>query len=420
MKVEKLEGTRDFYPPEMRFRNWLFQKMRYVSELYGYEEFDGPFLEKFDLYAAKSGEELANEQTYVFNTRGENPERIAVRPEMTPTLARMVAAKQNELRKPLRWFTIPNVWRYERAQRGRKREFYQWNIDILGVETMDADAEILAVSIALLASLGLQKGEFVVRLSNRYYLEDLLKRLGVDLSLKEGVYRQIDRIEKLKPEDFRANLQELGLSAETVAQLEQALRERNYQDFGPLKELWERLEDYGIADYVEFDPSIVRGLLYYTGTVFEVWDPTKKFTRAIMGGGRYDGLVEVLGGQPLPAVGTAISDVVLEEMLKQQGKMPKLERELDVFVARYSPNERRQSIAVAQQLRQAGLKVELGVLGNSMDKQLKAANNSGAKFAVIVAPAELERGEVNLKNLQTRAQQTVKLEALVAAIQNEF
>ncbi len=419
MKVEKLEGTRDFYPPEMRFRNWLFQKMRDVSELYGYEEFDGPFLEKFDLYAAKSGEELANEQTYVFNTRGENPERIAVRPEMTPTLARMVAAKQNELRKPVRWFTIPNVWRYERAQRGRKREFYQWNIDILGVETMDADAEILAVSIALLESLGLQKGEFVVRLSNRYYLEDLLKRLGIDLSLKEGVYRQIDRIEKLKPEDFRANLQALGLSVETVAELERSLRERNYQDFGPLKELWERLEDYGIADYVEFDPSIVRGLLYYTGTVFEVWDPTKKFTRAIMGGGRYDGLVEVLGGQPLPAVGTAISDVVLEEMLKQQGKLPKLERELDVFVARYSPNERRQSIAVAQQLRQAGLRVELGVLGNSMDKQLKAANNSGAKFAVIVAPAELERGEVNLKNLQTRAQQTVKLEALVEAIRKE-
>lgn len=202
MKVEKLEGTRDFYPSEMRFRNWLFQKMRYVSELYGYEEFDGPFLEKFDLYAAKSGEELANEQTYVFNTRGENPERIAVRPEIIPTLARMVAAKQNELRKPVRWFTIPNVWRYERAQRGRKREFYQWNIDILGVETMDADAEILAVSIALLESLGLQKGEFVVRLSNRYYLEDLLKRLGIDLSSKKGCIARLTASKSLNQRIF--------------------------------------------------------------------------------------------------------------------------------------------------------------------------------------------------------------------------
>ena len=211
----------------------------------------------------------------------------------------------------------------------------------------------------------------------------------------------------------------MGLTSETVERLETALRERNFQDFAPLRELWERLEDYGIAEYVEFDPSIVRGLLYYTGTVFEVWDPTKRFTRAIMGGGRYDGLVEILGGQPLPAVGTAISDVVLEEMLTQQRKLPRLERELDVFVARYSPNERSQATAIAQQLRQAGLTTELGVSGNSLDKQLKAANNSGARFAVIVAPAELEQGEVNLKNLQTRAQQTVKLTDLVSTISQQ-
>jgi histidyl-tRNA synthetase len=283
---------------------------------------------------------------------------------------------------------------------------------------MDADAEILAISVALLEAVGLKKGEFVFRLSNRYYLEDLLKQLGVDMSLKDGVYRQIDRIEKLKPEEFRANLVGLGLESETVAKLETALREKNFKDFAPLRELWERLEDYDIAEYVEFDPSIVRGLLYYTGTVFEVWDASKKFTRAIMGGGRYDGLVEVLGGQPMSAVGTAVSDVVLEEMLTQQGKMPNLSRELDVFVARFSPNERKASIAVAQQLREAGLRTELGVIGNSLDKQLKAANSSGAGFAVIIAPDELTHGEVNVKNLQTREQKTVKLADLVATIRN--
>lgn len=416
MKIESLTGTRDFYPDKMRFRNWLFQKMRAVSELYGYEEYDGPFIEKFELYAAKSGEELANGQTYVFDSRGENPERLAVRPEMTPTLARMVAAKQNELRKPIRWYTIPNVWRYERAQRGRKREFYQYNVDILGVETMDADAEIIAVSVALLESVGLKKGEFVFRVNNRYYLEDLLKKLNIDLSFKEAVYQQIDRIEKMKPEQFRENLTEAGLLPEAVEKLETALRQRDFGDFAPLRELWERLEDYGIADCVEFDPSIVRGLLYYTGTVFEVWDPTKRFTRAIMGGGRYDKLVETMGGQPLSAVGTAISDVVIEEMLAQQGKMPNLTRQLDVFVARYSADERRQSIEIAQTLRQADLTTELGILGNSLDKQLKAANNSGARFAVIIAPSELERGEVNLKDLQKRSQQTVKIEELAQTI----
>ncbi|MEI6046769.1 MAG: ATP phosphoribosyltransferase regulatory subunit, partial [Chloroflexota bacterium] len=263
MKIETVKGTRDFYPDKMRFRNWLFDKLRQVSELYGYEEFDGPFLEYLDLYAAKSGEELVNEQTYILESRG--GEKLAIRPEMTPTLARMVAAKQNELRKPIRWFTIPNIWRYEQPQRGRKREFYQWNVDILGVESMDADAEVVAVTVDVLKALGLEKGEFVVRINNRYYLEELLKSLNLDLSLEPAIYREIDRIEKLKPEVFRANLEQAGLDTATVEKLETALRNRNFGDFKPLRDLWERLEQYGIAEYVEFDPSIVRGLLYYTG-----------------------------------------------------------------------------------------------------------------------------------------------------------
>ncbi len=414
MKIDAVKGTRDFYPEKMRFRNWLFEKLREVSQLYGYEEFDGPFLEYLELYAAKSGEELVNEQTYVFESRG--GEKLAIRPEMTPTLGRMVAAKQNGLRKPIRWFTIPNVWRYEQPQRGRKREFYQWNVDILGVESMDADAEIIAVTVDVMKALGLEKGDFVIRVNNRYYLEELLKNLGVDVSKKEAVFREIDRIEKLKPEVFRANLEQAGLDGATIDKLQTALRERDFSDFKPLTDLWERLEQYGIADYVEFDPSIVRGLLYYTGTVFEVWDPTKRFTRAIMGGGRYDNLVTALGGAPLPGVGIACSDVTLEEMLEQLGKFPNLPRTIDAFVAQYSPAERPAAIKVATQLRAAGLTTELSVLDTSLDKQLKAASNSGARFAVIVAPTELEKGEVNFKNLQTREQQTVKIEELATTL----
>jgi histidyl-tRNA synthetase len=405
--IRPLSGTRDFYPDKMRWRNWFFNKLRYVSELYGYEEYDGPFLELYDLYAAKSGEELVNEQTYVFEARG--GEKVAVRPEMTPTLARMVAAKQNELRKPIRWYCIPNIWRHERQQRGRKREFYQYNIDILGVDSMDADAEILAVTVDLLKAVGLQKGDFVIRVSNRYYLEELLKSLSIDLSFKDKVFREIDRIEKLPPETFRANLQTAGLNTAQVEQLEQKLRSGDFSGFKPLEELWEKVGQYGYTDFLQFDPSIVRGLLYYTGTVFEVWDATKGFNRAVSGGGRYDNLVTALGGQPLSGVGIAFSDVVIEEMLIQTGRMPNVPRSLDVFVAHYSPDLRQEAIQVANQLRHSGFMTEVNLLDVRLDKQLKAAGDSGAKFVVIVAPDELARGEVNLKNLETRQQISVKI-----------
>ncbi|HEX2915129.1 MAG TPA: histidine--tRNA ligase [Chloroflexia bacterium] len=415
IKIEPVKGTRDFYPDKMRWRNWLFSTCRRVSQLYSYEEYDGPFLEYLDLYAAKSGEELVNEQTYTFDSRG--GEKLAIRPEMTPTLARMVAAKQNELRKPIRWFTFPNIWRYEKPQRGRKREFYQYNIDLLGVESMEAEAEILAVVVDIMKALGLGKGEFVIRVNNRYFLEDLLGKLEIDLNLKDAVYREIDRIEKLKPEVFRANLQDAGLSEEQISKLETTLRQKDFGDFPALESLWEKFTEYDITDFVEFDPSIVRGLLYYTGTVFEVWDPTKRFNRAIMGGGRYDNLVTALGGQPLPAVGIAFSDVTIEEMLTQQGKMPNLPRDVDVYVAQYSAAERPAAIKVASQLRSDGLRTEVNILDHSLDKQLKAASASGARFAVIVAPDELARGEVNVKNLQQRSQQTVKLDELSGFLQ---
>ena len=414
LSLEPLKGTRDFYPTEMRWRNWLFDICRRVSLLYGYEEWDAPFLELLDLYAAKSGEELVNEQTYTFVSRG--GERLAIRPEATPSLARLVAARQNGLRKPIRWFTIPNVWRYENPQSGRKREFYQYNVDILGVESMEAEAEILAIVIDILTAVGLVKGEFVIRINNRYYLDHLLAKLGIDLSLKEAVYHEIDRLEKLKAGEFAANLVKAGLTSEQVENLEASLRQKDFGDFPALNELWEKLTQYNIVDYVEFDPTIVRGLLYYTGTVFEVWDTSKDLRRAIMGGGRYDNLITALGGQPLPAVGIAFSDVVIEAILTQHKKFPIIPRELDVYVAQYSADQHPMAVQIAGQLRAAGLRTELSILGNKLDKQLKAAADNGARYAVIVAPDELARGEVNVKDLQNREQKTVKIEELAQTL----
>ena len=416
LDLKPLKGTRDFYPTEMRWRNWLFDICRRVSLLYGYEEYDGPFLELLDLYAAKSGEELVNEQAYTFVTRG--GERVSIRPEMTPTLSRMVAAKQNSLRKPIRWFSIPNVWRYEQPQAGRKREFYQYNVDILGVDSMEADAEILAISVDILKAAGLEKGEFAIRVNNRYYLEYLItEQLGLSADLKPAIYREIDRMAKIKAEEFDANLVNAGLTIEQVTNLREALHRKDFGTFPALNELWDKLKQYDIADYVEFDPGIVRGLLYYTGTVFEVWDTTGKFRRAIMGGGRYDNLVTEIGGQPLSAVGIAFSDVTMEEMLVKQNKFPTLPREVDIYVAQYSATERSLAIQLAAQLRAAGLRTELNMQSDGkMDKQLKAAADSGARFAVIVAPGELERGEVNVKDLQSREQRSIKIDELVGTL----
>ncbi|HET6387062.1 MAG TPA: histidine--tRNA ligase [Armatimonadota bacterium] len=412
MRIDPVKGTRDFYPDKMRFRNWFFETCRRVSLLFGYEEYDGPFLELLELYARKSGEELVNEQTYTLTSRGDDPETLAIRPEMTPTLARMVAARQQEIRKPIRWFSIPNCWRYEAPQRGRRREFNQYNVDILGVESLDADAEILAVTVRILRELGLEQGEFVIRISNRYYLETLFQEIGASESVFPDLLRQIDRIEKLKPEEFCANLLELGLATLQVDALLKRLNDRSYAGFEPLEQLFEKLEQYGIADYTRFDPHIARGLLYYTGTVFEIWDQSKNLRRAVAGGGRYDDLVTDLGGTRLPGVGIAFSDVVIEQMLEQRKKAPVLPREIDIYVAQYQPTLRGQAIAIAQSLREAGFRTEMNVLDVGLDKQLKAAAAGGAQYAIILAPDEMARGEVNVKNLRTREQLAVPMEGL--------
>jgi histidyl-tRNA synthetase len=419
MKIEPVKGSRDFYPDKMRFRNWFFERCRYVAELYGYEEYDGPFLEPFELYARKSGEELVNEQTYRVPGRGEDAESMAIRPEMTPTLARMVAAHQTDLRKPIRWFSIPNCWRYETPQRGRKREFYQFNIDIIGADSLDADAEILAVTVALLKELGLSESEFSIRVSSRAYLESLFVQLGIGEDKHAGLMHQIDRMEKVSRDTFMEGLVALGLSSEQANGLLTLLQQKSPAGFAPLEGLFQRVADYGIAPCIEFDPAIARGLLYYTGSVFEIWDQTGKLRRSVAGGGRYDNLVTALGGAPLSGVGIAFSDVVVEAMLEQAGKLPNPARQLDVYLAVYEAALRPRAVEIAGMLRSAGISASLNLVDTGLNKQLRAAVAEGARCAVIVAPAELERGEVSVKNLQTREQTTVPVGQLAEMIRSQ-
>jgi histidyl-tRNA synthetase len=411
--IQRAPGTRDFYPEDLRLRNWLFEKMRAVSRRYGYDEYDGPLLESYELFAAKSGDQLVGEEMYVLTDRGDR--RLGIRPEMTPTLARMVAQRQRQLRLPLKWFAIPVCWRYERPQQGRLREFWQWNVDLLGISSGEAEAEIIAVFLALLAEVGLTGRDIKVRIGHRGWVDEELSRLAVPSDARLSVLRVIDRREKLGEPRFKQQLAEIGLDAGQISKLIEFLDARDYSGFPPLRELMEILERYGLRELCECDPSIVRGLAYYTSTVFEIWDVRRQL-RAIAGGGRYDDLTVDLGGDRLPAVGMAMGDVILALLLKREGKLPSLAPELDVFVACYSADENGVAIQLAQRLRGAGLRVDRSLQPATLSRQLRQAETGGARIALIVAPDELRRGEVVVRNLVTGSQSAVLIDQVASAL----
>jgi histidyl-tRNA synthetase len=411
--IARTPGTRDFYPAEMRQRTWLFDQMRAVSARFGYEEYDGPILEPYELYAAKSGDALVGDEMYTLTDRGGR--RLGVRPEMTPTLARMVAQRQSALRKPIKWFSIPSCWRYERMQKGRLREHFQWNVDVLGVEGPEAEAEVIAVVVTLLRELGLTTRDIRVRIGNRAWLAVALTELSISESAQLWVLRIIDGREKVTPAAFSAELAEAGLTPAQVAGLIARLDARDYTGCAPLCELMDLLTAYGLAEFCEFDPTIVRGLAYYTGTVYEVWDQRREF-RAIAGGGRYDDLTVALGGARLPGAGIAMGDVVLSLLLAREGKLPTLAPALDAFVACYSADERDAGIRLAQSLRAAGLRVDRALQPASLREQLRRAEALGARTAVLLVPDELARGAAILRDLRAGTQTVVALENVADTI----
>jgi histidyl-tRNA synthetase len=411
-QIQRVPGTRDFYPEEMRLRSWLFDKMRNVAQRYGYEEYDGPFLEAFELYEAKSGEQLVAEEMYTLVDRGGR--RLGIRPEMTPTLARMVAQRQRELRKPIKWFSIPAVWRYERPQKGRVREHWQWNVDLFGVPEVEAEAEVIAVFATLLREVGLTEREFRVRIGHRGWLAGELSRIGVAPESHVPVLRAIDRREKVGEEVFRVLLGGAGLSASQGASLAALLDARDYGDFAPLSELFDLLDCYGLADYCEFDPGIVRGLAYYTSTVYEIWDARREF-RAIAGGGRYDDMTVALGGDPIPCAGMAMGVVVLTLLLDRERKLPSLRRQTETFVAVHPSADRREAITVTEKLREAGMRVDRALQAATLGRQLRHAEAIGARVAVIVAPDESAQGEMIVRDLRAGTQTSIPADDVVVA-----
>jgi histidyl-tRNA synthetase len=405
MKDLSVRGTRDLYPEQYARVGHIFQAWRSSSRSYGFEEFDSPILETLELYTLKSGDEIVS-QLYSFPDRGGR--MLALRPELTPSLARMVAKIHNEAPKPIKWFSIPRCMRYERPQKGRLREFFQWNVDIIGEASEIADMEIIAVAIDALLALGLTAADFVVKINNRDFVSSYFSSLGIDSAREKDLFKIIDNARKQSGEQTTAALDGLSLSLEARLGIETYLGLKNQSDLGgitrggegreSLLRLFELLEAGGLSDFCQFDPSIVRGLDYYTGNVFELFDRSERM-RAICGGGRYNNLVREFSGIDIPACGFGMGDVVLGEILEQKNLLPAYSRNIDYFLVRVTERELPLLLSVARYLRGRGMSVDFSYSSTSLKKQMARASKMGARRALIFGEAEIAEGKVVEKDL---------------------
>ena len=415
-KIQSVKGTREFYPEQMFLRNFIYEKVRLASQAFGYQEWDAPFIETIDLYAAKSGEELVKTQSFTFQDRGGG--YVTLRPELTPSLARMIAAKQGELTYPLRWWSFGPFWRYEQPQKGRSREFFQWNIDLLGVDSPLADAELIAVAATFLRSVGLTPQLATIFVNNRGLMDSEFDALGILPEKRLDVSNLVDRRSKMEPVKWDAYALELGLTQTQVDGLKDILGNFElWKKSDELVRLFAALEALGVKEYVKFDPNIMRGLLYYTGTVFEAFETSGSLKRAILGGGRYDNLLADVGGQPLAAVGFAMGDVVMGIVLQENGLLPEfVPTPASVLVTVFDENMWMKSFELAAQLRGAKLNTMVYPEPVKLQKQFKFADRMKMKIALTIGPDEAANDQVAVKNLVNGEQVTVKREAVVDVV----
>ncbi|MEE2905386.1 MAG: histidine--tRNA ligase [Gemmatimonadota bacterium] len=420
---KRLPGFRDFPPEDLALRSHIVETWRQISRRYGLLEYDGPPLELLNLYVDKSGDEIVG-QLYSFTDKGDR--EVALRPEMTPSLARILGDRSRGMSKPIRWFSVPQLFRYERQQRGRLREHFQWNVDIIGEEGVAADAEVLAVAIDGLRQFGLTTDHFRARVSDRRLLSALLTASGVKENSLEAAFGVIDKLERVPR---KASLEALVKNVELEASRADALL--GIFDAVGLEDLprdvmrssevsmaldrfqayLEALEAMGLREYVEVDLRIVRGLAYYTGIVFELFD-TGRDLRAICGGGRYDRLLEFVGGESLPAVGFGMGDVVLGELLSDCGLVPEYDRSIDYFIVTISSKERAEALRIAHMLRENGRSVAYALKNQGLAKQLKAAAREGASKVLIIGPDELARGCITARDMESGSEHEIPLSEL--------
>ena len=428
MKIPPVKGTRDFYPREMAVRNWIIDGWKQVSVRNGFEEYDGPIFEFLKMFQIKSGDEIV-EQLFSFKDRGDRD--LAIRPEITPTLARMVNQRINTLPRPLKWFSVPRLCRAERPQKGRLREFFQWNIDIIGVEDVLADAEVIFTTVDYLRQVGLTNSDVSVKFSSRKLLAGVLKSIGIAQEQLDALYSLLDKKSRLPPDTFTEALAEKVPTAEMAANIAafmeldavsaiKSVVEPNDEinkAVDELAELVHYLDRMGVADYCRFDPSIVRGLAYYTGVVFEVHDIVGQL-RAIGGGGRYDNLLKDFGGPDISATGMGMGDCVLEILLREKQLLDDktVANPLEYFVAFADKAYRERAVEFTAELRLKGISANFSYKMAGLAKQLKEASERNAQKCIIIG-AEIDNDELVVKDMAAGRQQTVPVDKFFAEIQ---
>jgi len=417
--TQGVRGTRDFYPEDMRIRNWLFDNFTDAALLHGFDEYDAPVLEHEELYTRKQGEEITH-QLYNFEDKGDR--KVALRPEMTPSLARMVMARAGGLPMPIKWFSIPQCWRYERTQRGRGREHYQWNVDIWGTNEISADAELISILVTFFEGVGLTAKDLVIKISSRKVLEEVLGSLEISEEIFSKTCIIVDKMDKLPADIIEEQLTELGHNSDAISKIQSILGIKNMDELDnslgkessavhELNSLFNSIDSYGILEWVEFDASVVRGLAYYTGPVFEAHDREGKF-RAICGGGRYDKLLSTLGGKDLPATGFGFGDMVIMELLAEKNLIPELISGIEDIVIPLNPELRSASVMVAAALRDTGRTVDLVLEDKKLKWAFKHAERIGADRLVMVMPEEWKSGKVRIKDLESGEENDVSIEEL--------
>ena len=421
------KGTRDYYPADMRVQNYIFSQWRKMAQRYGYEEYGAPTLEPLEVYTAKSGQELAGEQTYAFTDRGDRS--VAIRPEMTPTISRMVAARRQEMAYPARLFSIANFMRYERPQRGREREFWQLNADIFGAEGSLAEAESITLGWRIVKSFGASEDMFLIRVNNRKLINRMMSDyLELDAVQSQLMIRLFDRKEKISHEDFRdqaidifGDKASIGLpkiaallTAKTIPELPEAIRDM--EEVEEVHSLFVELERVGIGNAI-FDITLMRGFDYYTGTVFEFFDTHPDNRRAMFGGGRYDGLVGLFGADPISAVGFAPGATTTELFLRSHNLLPKFPSTTEVYVA-VLDGARNGAMELADRLREEGVNTEVDITDRKLDKQLKTAIKKDIPFILFVGEEEIKREIYPLKDIAKAEEQTMSFERVVSTVKD--
>jgi histidyl-tRNA synthetase len=426
MQIPPVKGTRDFYPQDMAVRNWIIDGWKRVSLRNGFDEYDGPIFEYLQMFQIKSGDEIA-EQLFSLKDRGDRD--LALRPEITPTLARMINQKISSLPLPVKWFSVPRLFRAERPQRGRLREFFQWNVDIIGVEDTLADAEVIFCALDYLREAGLTPNDIVVKISSRNLLAAVLKKMGISEKHLDSLYPVLDKKDKVPLGEFKQMLNKKVPDAKMAGRIQDFMEIKAISDIGKIIEpddeinqavdklavLLDWLNRMGVVDYCQFDPGVVRGLAYYTGLVYEIYDKAGQL-RAIGGGGRYDDLLKQFGGPAIPATGFGMGDCVLAVLLEERGLLKPKPQELDYFVACVQPELSNQdAVKLVAQLRTKGYSADFSYKSSSLSRQLKQASARNAKKCIILGD-EFKNNELVVKDMTTSKQKLIKVDTFFAEL----